>query len=77
MAARGSWLMFLRLLEAGFALAGNKLKLRVRLDYSSGSDLKGPATAANTRYSAGSALPLTGHGHCAVVRPYNYSSSLE
>jgi hypothetical protein len=75
-AVRGSWLllcvlqlMFLRLLEA--------FKLRVRLDYSSGGDLKAPATAANTRCSARSSLPLTGNGYGAVVRPHNYSSSLE
>ena len=64
---------------ARFTLAGvkkaYKLRVRVRLDYSGGSDLKGLATAANAWCSARPALPLTGHGHSAVVHLYNYSSS--
>ena len=77
-----SWLLLcvlqlisLRLLEAGFTLARARVISCACVwdNHSTGSDLKGPATAASTWRSVRSALPLTGHGRGAVVRPHNYS----
>jgi hypothetical protein len=85
-AARGSWLLlfalqliFLRLLGAGFTLTGAKLMscACVWIIAVACGDLKGPATAANNRYSARSTFPLIGHAYGAVVRPHNHSSTLE